>query len=802
MVLFSVIFTLSCVSFDFYPAQSLSETAETADPISFEESVSTIQNPGMGYSSVVAFYCKPNSTPVKNPTGSLVLMFVNIGGFSSGVNGTTSDDGTYTPGVDYPLDETFFNSMRSTFENCRNNGCTIALRFRYDDNGIRNPEPATFEMMKEHINQIKESGILEDYKDILMFVESGFVGCYGEQWGGKYCSMEQKAELLDLLLDTVPDPIPVTVRTPNIFAQWAGITVEELENWQSPSGSRAARVGLYDDGYMGSNSDLGTYSNREAETTWLGRQTETSYFGGEFSGNLDFAMQYDTYLPENAIPEMYKTHLSYINGNIFKLYQDMTYDETYSIDGVDTSAYYGQSVYQFIRDHLGYRFVLRGSDIPESAKQGSSLNLSFSVENTGFANPIRQQRAELILESGGKFLRTDIPVDSRLWRSAATTSEELNISLPGSLEPGKWNIYLKLSVGDNSLTQISMRSVQFANDGIWNASLGANYLGSVEITESDDPRELTSKSFGEDGSDTVYNMNNQHITDGEISSEGEISGDSCFAESGDEKLYISNDENYLYISAKFTSTPTAAVHNIQFTNADNGTYYWLYYQSNGFVYFNKGTPEGCLEKSSKDFVEFRIPLGELMGLNIGTELKNVRYFLQDSANEWTGLTDLRAESYTLKGDFTVYTDVRKESLRRGETFPLSFIADTGEGAAFQWLHDGAEIEGATDETYSITDADENDIGLYSVRVTTSSGTEKEIPVCEIINVFDISLSGDINADGMFGVADVVLLQNYILSREKELPQPTEADCDGDGVISVSDLAILKSRLIGGQQNIT
>lgn len=41
-------------------------------------------------------------------------------------------------------------------------------------------------------------------------------------------------------------------------------------------------MGLYNDGYMGSNSDLGTFSNREIETNWLHRVTEETYYGGEF----------------------------------------------------------------------------------------------------------------------------------------------------------------------------------------------------------------------------------------------------------------------------------------------------------------------------------------------------------------------------------------------------------------------------------------------------------------------------------------------------------------------------------------
>ena len=247
------------------------EKALTDSGISYTETVETIPNPGAGYTTTIWPVCKPGSTPVYSPTGSLVLFFVDIGAFSSGANGTMNDDGTYTEGTDYDLDQEFFDSWRQTFENCRKNGCMTALRFRYDANGKDDPEPSSFDQVLHHIQQIKDSGLLEEYKDILCFVESGFVGKWGEQHGGKYVTVDYKAKLLSAMLDCVPSPVPVTVRTPDTFAKWAGISRSELGDYVPEEGSEAYRVGLYDDGYMGSNSDLGTYADREKETTWLGR---------------------------------------------------------------------------------------------------------------------------------------------------------------------------------------------------------------------------------------------------------------------------------------------------------------------------------------------------------------------------------------------------------------------------------------------------------------------------------------------------------------------------------------------------
>ena len=95
---------------------------------------------------------------------------------------------------------------------------------------------------------------------------------------------------------------------------------------------------------------------------------------------------------------MYKTHLSYINSNIYQLYKDYTFSEQYDVENVDNSAYYGQTVFKFVRDHLGYRFVLRNSELSETVPQGDTLKLNFTVENTGFASLLKAPETETISE--------------------------------------------------------------------------------------------------------------------------------------------------------------------------------------------------------------------------------------------------------------------------------------------------------------------------------------------------------------------------------------------------------------------
>lgn len=769
--------------------------------INYEEITETINNPGAGYTSTLWYRCKPGNTPVYNPTGNLVLMFIDIGGFSSGINGTEDSDGNYTEGTDYELDDVFFTNVRATFENCRKNGCTIAVRFRYDANGKSNPEPQTFEKVLGHISQIKNSGLLEDYKDILMFVESGFVGAWGEQHSGKYTSLEYKAQLLEAMLDCVPDPIPVTVRTPNIFAKWIGIPLSEIGAYVSEEGSKASRVGLYNDGYMGSDSDLGTYSNREAETSWMEHQMLTTYFGGEFSGNLDWAKKYTTYLPENAIPEMYKTHLSYINCNIYSLYKDYTYSAEYDKSEADNSAYYGQTVFKFIRDHLGYRFVLRNSKLSQTVSKGGQLDIDFTVENTGFANPIRNQKAEVILERDGNYVKTQADIDTTRWYSGQKNCQQLSLKIPGELDTGKWNVYVRLSVGNNEIQSGYMRTVRFANSDTWNPALGANYLGSFDVAGTDDVDLLTDNTFRQ-----INNINDVEFSDGEMLTvnnivilDGQRSGSSEWTDSlmciqsENNKLYVSADDRNLYIMAEIMQSAASPVYNLQIRH--DGEFYWMYYTSGGFVYYNKGSYDGCVCKRTGNYVEFKIPFGDVMGIEPGTVFESIRVFIQDESNSWVSVGDLRANEYTVPKSFDVFSAERTLRLKENSDLELNAYASP-ENASYQWYFNGDEISGETASLLRFENVTSQNEGAYSVRITSENGIERTINICNIEKVYEVSLKGDVNNDGELSVQDVILLKKYLVKLlDVDDINFENAEMDSNGIVNVFDLILLKRAVL-------
>ncbi len=524
---------------------SASDAAIVDSGINYTESVEyDLGSCDSGYTSCPWIIAKPG----KNWSTSICkysLLLIGIGGYSSGMN---------TDGVDYEFDEIFFTSLENTLQSARSNGVTVGLRFRYDDNGTTNPEPAEFSMVLRHIEQIGESGLLTEYEDVISFVETGMVGSWGEQWGGKYTSLEHKAQVLDAFLNITPDTIPVTVRTPNTFRQWlsdyCGITTtaEDMSyTIEDPVlAAKAARVGLYNDGYMGSDSDLGTYSNRAGETAWL---HEAPSYGGEFSGADEWRMKYTTWQPEYALPEMYYTNLLRINSNMYRtknasqsfdtmeeaearlaeiraLYEDcglgdfneepsiaasdnedgtctyvaswkwMGYDAfTFDAEldaklGVDcdNSAFYGQTVWQFMRAHLGYRFVLRSSKLSESSEPGGSLAMEFSVENTGFSETPKDKEIEILLTNGTIVYTYTTDLNARDWASATLNTETLDLTLPETMPGGEWDVYMRISEHNEDAVYDDAFCTKFANEDLqYDAKLGANYMGSLTVQAGEDP---------------------------------------------------------------------------------------------------------------------------------------------------------------------------------------------------------------------------------------------------------------------------------------------------------------------------
>lgn len=370
--------------------------------------------------------------------------------------------------------------------------------------------------------------IFSEFEDVIMVVKGGFFGPWGEMHSSSYArTAEGYHWLLKALLDYVPDSRSILVHAGGVMA-WYNIefgTSYSFSNLMpAPArGTSAQRFGMFNDSYSrgGSNfTDGGSLSegysliggdyDRNAALTWI--KNQNNFYGGETvrSGNEpdNFYRLYPRF-PNVPFEAAYArtTHLntSYAR-DAYQLWGDFIYNEenvttpfTLPHDGVTRTAifdpvYDGKNGMEFMRDRLGFRFVLREAYASERVKQDGTLRFEGKIQNVGFGNVINNKDVSVILKSknGSDSYIALTNLDARDWltdeagngRPDNTAAwRDLNFSADmgafGEVPPAVYDIYLKIN--DPEETSTNKRSIQFANYDIWNTSLGANLIGSTKV---------------------------------------------------------------------------------------------------------------------------------------------------------------------------------------------------------------------------------------------------------------------------------------------------------------------------------
>ena len=323
----------------------------------------------------------------------------------------------------------------------------------------------------------------------------------------KVSSTDNVSKGIDAMLDAVPETIKIGVRTPNYYAKWLGIDRQTLNENITQKGTDAYRVGLFNDGYLGSESDLGTFANREIEVAWLEKQAMHTFYGGEVVAN------YASKTPLNTIEymskEAFRTHTTYLNSEwndkVIKSWKEETYNG-------DDKLYVGQTGYTYIANHLGYRFVLRKSELVDKVPANDTLKLKLQIENVGFANLINDKIMSIVLEKDGKTYEIPTNIDATKWNSKEITNVNLQISLPDNIDLGEWKIYLRISQNGDMTTDNNYKCIQLANPNIWEENIGANYIGKVTILEA-------KQEEIENNDNTVDNKNDNENNDNNVNEE-------------------------------------------------------------------------------------------------------------------------------------------------------------------------------------------------------------------------------------------------------------------------------------------
>ena len=371
--------------------------------------------------------------------------------------------------------ESFLERVRTEMQGLRDGGAKCILRFSYknDNSEAAKPWDAEPEWVLRHIEQLKP--ILQEYGDVIMCFQAGFVGVWGEwYYTDNFVFNPQTPEdhalrkqVVDAMLAALPSDRQVALRTPMFKRMmYAESYTDTLTAATAYNGSDRARIGCFNDCFGASSTDSGTFGGEETREFWK-KDTRYVFMGGETCGVSDYCKC------EASLKDMEDYHWTYLNNDY---HQDVL--SRWETDGCRDE----------IERRLGYRLSLTDVWHSSVAIPGADMTLRVSLKNTGFAAPMNGRAVEFVLvdEDGTETVFECEDVDPRYWFANLTVTVEKTIRIPSDAS-GRCTIYLNLPDPKPTLHDNPLFSIRLANDNVWDDETGYNKLAEFELSAAPDP---------------------------------------------------------------------------------------------------------------------------------------------------------------------------------------------------------------------------------------------------------------------------------------------------------------------------
>ena len=316
-----------------------------------------------------------------------------------------------------------------------------------------------------HIEQIKP--LLQKNEDVIMVFQAGFVGVWGE-WAftDHFIMNPSKPEhflprrrVLEAMLEALPVSRQVAVRTPDFKMKMYGLTYSDtLTAATGHSGSLLSRIGGFNDCFMSSANDWGTYANSNSRTFWRG-DTRYTFMGGETCAVQQDGRGNDYCNCQASIRDMEHYHWTYLNID----YNTKVLDKWKS-----------GGCYNEVKRRLGYRLVVDSLRYTPTPVAGEPYRLVLYMRNAGFSAPQNPRGARLIfVAESGEETAFELGSDPRSWHPGIT-----GIDTEFILPAAKGSLYLQLP--DPLLPDRPEYCIALANQGVWNKDNGYNKLLDIE----------------------------------------------------------------------------------------------------------------------------------------------------------------------------------------------------------------------------------------------------------------------------------------------------------------------------------
>ncbi len=390
------------------------------------------------------------------------------------------------------LDEKFFNTLEWVLEYAREKKITYVFRFAYYATweGFNDRTPTTEEVIP-HMNQIAESGLFEEYKDVLHVFQVGFIGRYGE-WHSHDTPVDDKLVINTFLEKLLPDGVFAQVRQPR------------YKDLVDDSNSKKALIGYNHDVFAGIEdcSQKGGETFSYGYEGWDAVMKDAAYTpqDGElhFQGDTDalYGVNPNGYSVIIGMSQIRMTTFSSENGYLelgpqvggaMHEWREMPITEKWCKEnGILYSENWfknangetvERNVLEFVQDYLGYR--LSATKLSTKEENGK-LKVNLDLVNSGFSAAFNISSKLVILDKDGNKVSEAVagnpkdwhPTDPENYDDRTQLTHSLSAELTMPTEKGEYRLALEL-MSTSGVTARLDNNINFEN--------GCNILHTFKI---------------------------------------------------------------------------------------------------------------------------------------------------------------------------------------------------------------------------------------------------------------------------------------------------------------------------------
>jgi hypothetical protein len=358
------------------------------------------------------------------------------------------------------LSQTELDLIETDFSRLRESGLKCVLRFAYTD--AQDGADASVAVILGHLDQLKP--ILEENKDVIAFVQAGFIGAWGEWYytTNGLTTTANKKIILDKLLETFPKELKIQVRTPKIKQDFLA-TSTAMDATVGYGTTSVARLGFHNDCFMASVDDYGTYQNVTTEKTYVSNEALFVPTGGETCPPTDVPVASCSI----ASQEMTLLKWTYLNLDYY---------------GPVLQEWRNNNCFIDFERKLGYRLALASSSIKKDATLNGSFELNAIINNSGFAPVYNPKNTYLVFRStvSGTVYKKKLSFDVRkvIPRLPFDLKESVTLT---EIPAGTYELLLKMEDSSSKLIDRPEYCIRLANTGVWETATGLNKLSQTVI---------------------------------------------------------------------------------------------------------------------------------------------------------------------------------------------------------------------------------------------------------------------------------------------------------------------------------